>query len=42
LDKITAADLRRVARDIFRTERLNLAVISPETDAGKISSALAL
>ena len=42
LDKITAADLRRVARDIFRTERLNLAVISPETDARKISSALAL
>jgi predicted Zn-dependent peptidase len=29
VDKVTAADVQRVARDIFRTENLNLAIIGP-------------
>jgi len=29
IDKVTAADLQRVARDIFRPEKLNLALIGP-------------
>src|SRR3989344_1064359 len=32
VDKVTANDIQRVARDIFRTESLNLAVIGPHTD----------
>lgn len=29
IDKVTAGDVQRVARDIFRTESLNLAIIGP-------------
>ena len=29
IDKVTAADIQRVARDILRTEGLNLAIIGP-------------
>lgn len=29
VDKVTASDIQRVARDIFRTESLNLAIIGP-------------
>jgi predicted Zn-dependent peptidase len=35
IDKVTAADLQRVAKDIFRTEKLNLAVIGPHPDLEK-------
>ena len=31
IDKVSAADIKRVARDIFKTEHLNLAVIGPHT-----------
>ena len=39
MKKITAADVRRVAREIFRNDKLNLAVIGPykkEEEFGKI------
>lgn len=35
INKITAADIRRVARDIFVEKNLNLAVIGPFKDGGK-------
>jgi predicted Zn-dependent peptidase len=39
IDAVTAADVMRVAKDIFKTNRLNLAVIGPHSDA-KLSSLL--
>lgn len=32
IDTVTAADVQRVAKDIFKTEKLNLAVIGPHPD----------
>jgi len=40
VDKVTANDIQRVARDIFRTESLNLAVIGPHTDKDRLISLL--
>jgi predicted Zn-dependent peptidase len=40
IDAVTSADLTRVARDIFKTERLNLAVIGPHTNRDSLSSLL--
>ncbi len=34
--KVTAEDVRRVARDILKTEKLNLAIIGPHVDAEKL------
>jgi predicted Zn-dependent peptidase len=33
IDKVTAADVQRVAKDIFKTSGLNLAVIGPHADS---------
>lgn len=38
--KVSAADVQRVARDIFKTEKLNLAVIGPHADKEKFASLL--
>jgi predicted Zn-dependent peptidase len=40
IDKVTAADVERVARDILRTEKLNLAIIGPHVDKEKFRSLL--
>ncbi|KKW23609.1 MAG: Peptidase M16 domain protein [Candidatus Kaiserbacteria bacterium GW2011_GWB1_52_6] len=36
IDTVTAADIARVARDILRTEKLNLAIIGPHTNKEKL------
>jgi predicted Zn-dependent peptidase len=38
--RVTSADLQRVARDIFKTEKLNLAVIGPHANEAKLISLL--
>ncbi len=35
IDKVTASDIQRVARDIFRSDKLNLAIIGPHTLKGR-------
>ncbi|MFA5942141.1 MAG: pitrilysin family protein [Candidatus Paceibacterota bacterium] len=40
IDKVTAADIKRVANDIFRTEKLNLAIIGPQSQKEKFLSLL--
>jgi len=40
IDKISAADLQRVARDIFRPEKLNLALIGPFKEKEKFERLL--
>ncbi len=35
IKKVTAADIQRVARDLFKSEVLNLAIIGPHSDAEK-------
>ncbi|HWP61636.1 MAG TPA: pitrilysin family protein [Candidatus Paceibacterota bacterium] len=40
VDRVTAADVQRVARDIFRGEHLNLAVIGPHEKAEKLEGIL--
>ena len=42
IDKVTLADLKRVASDIFRPEKLNLAVIGPFKDGQKFEKLLGL
>ena len=42
IDAVTAADVQRVARDIFKTKGLNLAIISPAANAEKLRSLLRL
>lgn len=42
IDEVSAADVQRVARDIFKTESLNLAVIGPHTDERQLASLLHL
>ena len=42
INAVTADDIQRVARDIFRTDKLNLAVIGPHKDDGKLIDSLAL
>ena len=41
-DGVTAEDIQRVARDIVREERLNLALIGPFEDADHFRDLLAL
>jgi len=40
VDKVTAEDIQRVARDILRTEALNLAIIGPHTSRDKLRALL--
>jgi len=40
IDKVTAEDIQRVAKDIFKTEKLNLAVIGPYKDEEKFKKLL--
>ena len=40
IDKVTAADIQRVAKDIFKTESLNLAIIGPHLHKEHLASAL--
>lgn len=42
IDKITASDILKVAKDIFRPERLNLALIGPFKDKEKFKKLLKL
>ncbi len=42
VDRVKAEDVQRVARDIFKTEHLNLAVIGPHKDTHSLSSILAV
>jgi len=41
LDKVTAADVQRVAQDLIEQRGLNLAVIGPFDDAARFEKALA-
>jgi len=42
IDKVTVADIHKVAQDIFKNEKLNLAVIGPveEKDKEKLQKLL--
>jgi predicted Zn-dependent peptidase len=40
IDKVTAADVQRVARDIFKTSQLNLAIIGPHPAPTKLTALL--
>lgn len=40
IDRVTAEDLQRVAEDLFRPERFNLAVVGPFRGSGRFSAAL--
>lgn len=42
IDKVTPADIQRVARDILKTEKLNLAIIGPHGDAKALCTLLVL
>ena len=41
VDKVTAEDVQRVARDIFRPEKLNLAIIGPYKEVNRFKKLLA-
>jgi predicted Zn-dependent peptidase len=41
LSEVTAADVRRIARDFFRPERANLALVSPANRASELTAMLA-
>ncbi len=40
IDKVTTEDVQRVARAIFKPEKLNLAVIGPYKDEGRFRKLL--
>lgn len=40
IDKVTSSDILRVAKDIFRTDKLNLAVIGPHKNQAKLEALL--
>lgn len=40
IEKVTAADIQRVARDILKTDKLNLAVIGPHMNVEKLKDIL--
>lgn len=42
IDRVTANDIRRVAKDIFRPEKLNLAVVGPFEDKAQFQQLLKL
>lgn len=42
IERVTAEDIRRVARDIFQNKKLNVAVIGPHTSKKKLAKILSL
>ncbi|MDP2650181.1 MAG: pitrilysin family protein [bacterium] len=40
IEKVTAAEIRRVVRDLFKTERLNLAVVGPHKNKKALTALL--
>jgi predicted Zn-dependent peptidase len=42
IDRVTSADMQTLAQELFRVERLNLAVIGPLDDAERLQSLLSL
>jgi predicted Zn-dependent peptidase len=42
INKITAKDLKEVAKELFRTDKLNLAIIGPYEDEGRFKKLLKL
>ena len=42
IEKVEAADLERVARDLFKTEKMYLAAIGPYEDQNRFSSLMKL
>jgi len=42
VDKVTAEDIQRVAKDIFQTNKLNLAIIGPHSSENKLKLLLKL
>ncbi len=40
IDKVTAADVKRVARDIFQTTKLNLAIVGPHRNKAELLKVL--
>jgi hypothetical protein len=40
IDKVTSSDIQRVARDIFKSNKLNLAIIGPYKDEKKFLNLL--
>jgi predicted Zn-dependent peptidase len=42
IDKVTSADILKVAQEIFSQSKLNLAIIGPQTDTKKIGAWLSL
>ena len=40
VEKVTAADIERVARDILQTNKLNLAIIGPHLHAERLQDLL--
>ncbi|HRZ95151.1 MAG TPA: pitrilysin family protein [Candidatus Moranbacteria bacterium] len=42
IDKVTEDDIMRVAKDVFRNEKLNLAVIGPHKDKSKLEKTIKL
>jgi predicted Zn-dependent peptidase len=40
IDRVTAADVQRVAKDIFQNKKLNLAIIGPKADKKKLTKIL--
>ena len=41
IDKVTAEDVRAVAKDIFKPEKLNLAIVGPYQDKSKFARIIA-
>jgi len=42
IDKVTASDIQRIAKDIFRPNKLNLAIIGPHENTNKFKNSLKL
>jgi predicted Zn-dependent peptidase len=42
IDRVSTGDIQRVAKEIFRSDRLNFSVIGPDVDEKKIASLLKL
>ena len=40
IDKVSVDDIQRISQYLFRTDKLNLAVIGPHTDKGKLQQLL--
>ena len=42
IDQVTAEDILKVAKDIFKKEKLNLAIIGPHRNEAKLSKLLSI